>query len=603
MELTKQINQIPFQQVFNVLGIKTFKKWFWSFGIEWEWKRTDGYVLNERENLVNDFSGKRPRGDVIKFVQEYLKLEFPEAVDWCGKTFNLKSEIKMETKTFKPIIAVETKDNATKYLESRGISMQKLSTVVKVARQKTMGKDVRFDWECIACEMKDMKGKTVGVQYRSIEWKAFYTDGNDGFFYQFTWDIRKKNLFVVEWMTDFLSLRQYTPSVIGIKSSQTPIDNDFKRFVEKFDNIYLLFDNDQSGKNAKDRFKSIVTGTRIYEIVWDEKIDVNDLCNELWLELIDWIISNSELTQSPSFEHIDSETRLELGLKELDQTNPDSVISWGWEEFDKKLGYIMGWQLILIWGTTGTGKSTLVNQICANVSEQGFRVARYSLEDRIQEKVKEEIYFRIGRIRKQGGQNNYPWSEFERNNIQSATYNEERKLAIEEYRRVNKNIIDLSHNKLVSIDELEHLMEKEVEKGCKIFCIDHLHYFDMGTDDKRHDLMIQRVMQKINEIARKNNIAVIILAHYKKIGNNKPTNDDFKDSAAISQIANKVIHITRDKELPPNDNGEFETEFVISKNRSPMGTWVITWYFNQSTYEYDFKKSEAQIQRSNLQWD
>jgi hypothetical protein len=61
METTKQINQIPFQQVFNVLGIKTFKKWFWSHGIIWEWKKTDGYVLNEKENLVNDFSWWRPR--------------------------------------------------------------------------------------------------------------------------------------------------------------------------------------------------------------------------------------------------------------------------------------------------------------------------------------------------------------------------------------------------------------------------------------------------------------------------------------------------------------------------------------------------------------
>jgi replicative DNA helicase len=107
-------------------------------------------------------------------------------------------------------------------------------------------------------------------------------------------------------------------------------------------------------------------------------------------------------------------------------------------------------------------------------------------------------------------------------------------------------------------------------------------------------------MQKINEIARKNNITVIILAHYKKIGRDKPTNDDFKDASAIPQVANKIIHIYRDKEMPPNEAGEYETTFIISKNRSPNGIGEITGYFNINTYEYDFKKSEKQITRSKV---
>jgi hypothetical protein len=43
-----------------------------------------------------------------------MKLDFQEAVDWCSKTFNIKSDMKMETqaresKPFKPVIAIESK--------------------------------------------------------------------------------------------------------------------------------------------------------------------------------------------------------------------------------------------------------------------------------------------------------------------------------------------------------------------------------------------------------------------------------------------------------------------------------------------------------------
>ena len=54
-------------------------------------------------------------------------------------------------------------------------------------------------------------------------------------------------------------------------------------------------------------------------------------------------------------------------------------------------------------------------------------------------------------------------------------------------------------------------------------------------------------MHLLNEIARKYNIAVILVAHYRKGSDNyNPDPDEFKDGSAIKHVANVIIQITRD---------------------------------------------------------
>jgi predicted ATP-dependent serine protease len=78
------------------------------------------------------------------------------------------------------------------------------------------------------------------------------------------------------------------------------------------------------------------------------------------------------------------------------------------------------------------------------------------------------------------------------------------------------NLIELDKQKSVNIDELLRLMEEECDRGTKLFAIDHLHYFEMLDSKERHDIQIQNVMHKLNEIARNKNISIILVAHYRK---------------------------------------------------------------------------------------
>jgi hypothetical protein len=70
-------------------------------------------------------------------------------------------------------------------------------------------------------------------------------------------------------------------------------------------------------------------------------------------------------------------------------------------------------------------------------------------------------------------------------------------------------------------------------------------------------------MHKINEIARKYNIAVFLVAHYRKRNKQYETNVDydlFKDGSAIKQVSNYIIQLNRDEYTNI-------TEFCLTKIR------------------------------------
>jgi len=358
--------------------------------------------------------------------------------------------------------------------------------------------------------------------------------------------------------------------------------------------IYLELNQNYSSDFITGRNKYI---KQLIEFFYKDKLIKWELKTEQYLEIKEKFTKLDYLETSKEFEPLSYEKSLEIWYEELINTDINKTMSWGWDEFDKKLWYLMWWQLILIWWTTWTWKSTFVNQICYNVWKQWFKVARFSLEDRFEEKRKEELYYMVWRIRKQNWLKNYPWADFEANNIKTKEFETEINIAVEKLTKINKNIIDFKKSKQLKIQDLERLIENQVKNWCKLFVVDHLHYFDMWNETKdRHDLIIQWVMHKINEIARIHNITIILLAHYRKVWRFKPTNEDFKDWNSISQVANKIIHIYRDNfdDIPWFES---ETEFIIWKNRSPTWCWIIKWTFNVWTFEYNFEMSELQKQR------
>ncbi len=301
-----------------------------------------------------------------------------------------------------------------------------------------------------------------------------------------------------------------------------------------------------------------------------------------------------------NFQHIAIWDALDRWIDELVNTNPNDIIKWWWNHFDDYLWWIYTWKIYLIWAETWTWKSTFVNLVSDNIVATWKKVVKYSLEDRLEDKTKEDLFYSINRIRKKDGKEPYVWTKFVNNEYYYE--DEDYLLYIDKARDVlaNKKIIVLDRKKPIWIDELVVLITDEAKKWTKFFVIDHLHYFKFKNQE-RTDLEIQNVMHKLNDVVRKENIALFLVAHYKWNTSKEkhPTPDMFKDWAAIKQVANIIIQL----EQADDENGEPCTKFHFTKLRWPIPKKIICAHFDYNLFNYvDFWIDDEQddtIQENN----
>lgn len=295
------------------------------------------------------------------------------------------------------------------------------------------------------------------------------------------------------------------------------------------------------------------------------------------------IQEHSKETFSGNFKHISFEDKMQKSFNELIDTNPNDIVKWWWSIWDTLLWWIYWWKIYVVWADSGSWKSTFINQISMNLSRQWVKVTKYSLEDRLEDIWKEELFYISNRILKKNQKKCFDWNWFnnwEYTHSSWKHYNPENIKIIQEAKEYlsTLKITELEKIKKVWIQDLVTLMEEEVERWTKVFFIDHLHYFKMNWNE-RTDLEIQNIMHDINEIARKHNVSIFLVAHYKKLNWQDPDNDSFKDASAVKQVANVIINIIRrfDTNL---------TEFHIWKIRWPIKRRVIEARFDLETYTY-----------------
>ena len=320
----------------------------------------------------------------------------------------------------------------------------------------------------------------------------------------------------------------------------------------------------------------------------------------------DVIIKKEEIKSSvkKNFTHITYEEKIKKSVDELLSTDPDKIIKRWRDEWDDSLWGIYWWKIYLVWGNTWYWKSTFINQVCKNVWAAWNRVVKYSLEDRMEDIGKEELYYMCNRNRIQNWKQPYKRVSFLNNEYKTQEFISDVRDAAAELSK--QNIVELEKTKQANIDEIVGLMEEECDNWAKLFCIDHLHYFEFDSWKERLDIQIQNTMHKINEVARKRNVAVILVAHYKNHRSNsyweEPNYDDFKDAAALKQVANVIIQIER---WSPDENEDDAKKsklstFWITKLRWPRENewkWYFTCKFDVKKFEYSFQKSDEQIKK------
>lgn len=231
------------------------------------------------------------------------------------------------------------------------------------------------------------------------------------------------------------------------------------------------------------------------------------------------------------------------------------VAKTGLKELDKRLDGLHSGTLTILSGDSGTGKSTFLNQVIAENVAVGTKCFLFSGELTDGE---------IGRWLSRTVANDEDLVE-KTTRFDSFTYEptSEAKFQIDNWL---KNKLFIYNNEIdSSIDNMEKSINYlSNEHGVKLFIIDNMMMITTEKDDQ--NASDAEIARRLKAVARKNNVAVILVAHNKK---NKDAENvsmyDIAGSSKITNLADTIIAMKRMTEQGDNGNN---VRFAITKNRT-----------------------------------
>ena len=221
----------------------------------------------------------------------------------------------------------------------------------------------------------------VFVKYRAFDEKKFWNE-KDCKPILFNMDNCKDEsiLNIVEGHFDVMAAHEYGIKAVSVPNGTADLTwiETCWDFIDRFQKVYLYFDNDPAGQDAAEKIVKRLGEWRCYNVLLPEK-DLNDcLIKGVWDEAIKEQIDNAveyNLTALKKAEHFRNQ------VKEL---NKDVLKKYGYEiGFSKLNGFLKGWregEVTIIHGHNGSGKSTYISQEILFQIGKDFKCCMLSLE-------------------------------------------------------------------------------------------------------------------------------------------------------------------------------------------------------------------------------
>lgn len=375
-ENIERINQIPVAHILQALSIR-YRENAGTFSL-YEWNKMTSWWKANNDGIFTDFSGKwRASGDRITFIMSYLWCNKWKAISWFETTFNLPREDKKqkinpikEKREWMPTISSKMED----YLNGRAISPSKVDHFVK-----------NNNWK-IALPIMGLKNWNFfikSIQSRSIEseWWRYYVEANtdNSGVFVYNLDESKKALMVVEGFTDFLTLRQYTPNVVGLINAGNEGQLDIIKQLQDRYKIFFIPDNDQAGATTIKKFAEhwIIHNTFHLEHYWVKDINEFAVNFNIWEEILQIIFQESDRAKSSL--SIAREKALEY-KKMYDENGWKLGFSTIYPMLDKYTDWIIKWKVYMIMAYSNMGKTRFAYSFLKGLIDAKKRINFYSLE-------------------------------------------------------------------------------------------------------------------------------------------------------------------------------------------------------------------------------
>jgi len=390
---------------------------------------------------------------------------------------------------------------------------------------------------------------------------------------------RYKNLVITEGEIDCLSIIEMLTKakakfdvvsiVNGAQSARRNIASNLD-FVNKYDKVFLAFDNDEPGIAAANDVAHVIKPGKAH-IVNSVYKDANDaLCKEQ----SDTYLSNIWGAKVYKPDNFVTGEKIWDAFKERSTVKsvpyPDCLKGLNDKLFGMRLG-----EITLFTSGTGSGKSTVVKETILNLLQQSdTKVGLISLEESIGDTATKLIGMSINK--------NIRMPE-------DVTEEEARK----GYEKVfgDERLILLDHQGSVADTSLLDRIEYLAALGCSYLILDHITIaVSEGVDGATGNEAVDKVMSSLLKIVKRYNIHLTLISHLRKSsGEGKsfeegvmPNLDSIKGSGSIKQISFDIIGFARNMMAAEKSDRNI-VKFAVLKSRFSGDTGMC----GQATYNVD----------------
>lgn len=525
---------------------------------------------------------------LVLMTQEQKNFFISEILHWDGNTVPNRNQIEYSSKEYSNALFIQTLSHLCGYNSTIMHRSNKYGEWYKVS--------ILFGKNSSSWQNKDKE-----KEYVPYDGKVYCVSVDSGMIL-----VRQGGRISVSGNCDSLSLYEagfYNSVSIPFGSNSSSWIEYNYEWLNNFDKIVFVFDNDDAGKKAKrdaiirlgnDRCKFIEIPEKITVNDVDIPVkDVNDVLRKIGKEKLVEIVSNEK----------DLPVEGIVNLEDAEDFNPEEWegLKTGIASLDKGILYklFMG-TVVTFTGTPGSGKSTIINQFfISQAIEQGFGVTIFSGE------LSPSLLRGWIEINMAGREHTHLKDDDENGRF-IRVIKPDVKEKIKNWYKNKIHVLKDDDNKLETV--LKRAEQTVKINGDKIIILDNMATLSIGDNDTNTYSKQTEMMNELKAFAGKYNVLVVLVVHPRKPQNGASAEGvggyEMGGSSAIYNLCHYNFSIRRytDKEKAgvKDKSGDkwkvkpipFDAELRCHKNRL-MGTLgAVNLYFD---YSYRFYSSVKEL--------
>jgi len=324
--------------------------------------------------------------------------------------------------------------------------------------------------------------------------------------------------------------------VVSVPSGASSAKKYIKKELEwlsKFENIVLMFDEDEAGKSATLECANILPVKKVKIASLPAKDPSELLQNGQGSKIIDAMWEAKAYTPQGIIEGVNTKELL---------LNDDYVetIPYQWNGFNQKLGGIRKGELVLLTAGSGTGKSQVCREIAYHLINQKEKVGYIALEESVKRSVRGIVSVGLNQL-------------IHLPEVKEKLTEEE---IINEWNNIKDYICFYDHFGSSDTEDLMNRIRYMVQSlDCKTIILDHISIVISGLADGDERRLIDNTMTNLRKLVEEVKCAMFVVSHLKRPeGKNgheegvQTSLSHLRGSHSLAQLSDAVVGFERNQQ-------------------------------------------------------